>query len=123
MTDDQVALLVREKTLTDAQETALREVIARKAAIAAISREIAVRQTEINQIGTDQTRVRENMRSLKGSSEEKQLLQRYVKQLNDQETRLDAVAQGTGGAQRPARQGAGRTEPLYRDDRIKDPED
>jgi len=31
------------------------------------------------------------MKSLKGSAEEKQLLQRYVKQLNDQETRLDAL--------------------------------
>jgi len=91
MTDDQVALLVREKTLTDAQEAALREVIARKAALAAIVQEIGVRQREINQIGTDQTRVRENMKSLKGSAEEKQLLQRYVKQLNDQETRLDAL--------------------------------
>jgi hypothetical protein len=91
VTDDQVAVLVREKTLTDAQEAALREVMARKAAIAAISQEIGVRQREINQIGTDQTRVRENMKSLKGSAEEKQLLQRYVKQLNDQETRLDAL--------------------------------
>jgi len=91
VTDDQVAVLVREKTLTDAQEAALREVMARRAAIAAISQEIGVRQREINQIGTDPTRVRENMKSLKGSAEEKQLLQRYVKQLNDQETRLDAL--------------------------------
>ena len=58
MTDDQVALLVREKTLTDAQEAALREVVARKAAIAAIAQEIGIRQREISQIGTDQTRVR-----------------------------------------------------------------
>ena len=91
VTDDQIAVLVREKTLTAAQEAALREVIARKAAIAAIAQQIGVRQNEINEIGNDQTRVRENMRSLKGSSEEKQLLQRYVKQLNDQETRLEAL--------------------------------
>jgi hypothetical protein len=91
VTDDQVTLLVREKILTAAQEAALREVIARKAAIAALAERIDVREAEINEIGADQTRVRENMRALKGSSEEKQLLQRYVKQLNDQETRLDAV--------------------------------
>jgi hypothetical protein len=91
VTDDQVTVLVREKTLTGAQEAALREVIARKAAIAATVQEIGVRQRETNQIGTDQTRVRENMKSLKGSAEEKQLLQRYVKQLNDQETRLDVL--------------------------------
>ena len=91
VTDDQVALLVREKTLTAAQEAALREVIARKAAIAALAEQIEVRQAEINEIGADQTRVRENMRALRGSTEEKQLLQRYVKQLNDQESRLEAL--------------------------------
>ena len=91
VTDDQVAVLVREKSLTVAQETALREIIARKAAIDAISQQIAVRQSELSRIGTDQTRVRENMRALKGSSEEKQLLQRYVKQLDEQETRLDLL--------------------------------
>ena len=31
------------------------------------------------------------MKSLKGSSEEKQLLQRYVKQLDEQENRLEAL--------------------------------
>ncbi|HXT69052.1 MAG TPA: carboxypeptidase regulatory-like domain-containing protein [Vicinamibacterales bacterium] len=91
VTDDQVTLLVREKILTAPQEAALREVIARKGAIAALNQQIAARQNEISQIGTDQDRVRENMRSLKGSSEEKQLLQRYVKQLNDQESRLEAL--------------------------------
>jgi hypothetical protein len=96
MTDDQVAVLVREKTLTGAQEAALREVITRKAAVAAIVQEIGVRQREINQIGTDQTRVRENMRSLKGSAEEKQLLQRYVKQLNDQEPARHAAQRARG---------------------------
>jgi hypothetical protein len=46
---------------------------------------------EISSIGSDQDRVRENMKSLKGSSEEKQLLQRYVKQLQDQEDRLEVL--------------------------------
>ena len=31
------------------------------------------------------------MQALKGTAEEKQLLQRYVKQLNDEETRLDVL--------------------------------
>ena len=49
------------------------------------------RQAEIDQIGRDQERVRENMRSLRGSSEERQLIQRYVKQLDEQETRIETV--------------------------------
>lgn len=39
-------------------------------------------------IGSDQARVRENMKALKGSAEEKALLQRYAQQLNQQEDRL-----------------------------------
>lgn len=35
-----------------------------------------------------QARLRENMKALKGSTEEKLLLQRYAKQLDDQETQL-----------------------------------
>jgi hypothetical protein len=45
---------------------------------------------ETQSIAADQERVRENMRALRGSSEEKQLLQRYTRQLNQQEDRLAA---------------------------------
>ena len=46
---------------------------------------------EITAISRDQERVRENMKSLKGNGEEKQLLQRYVRQLQDQEDRLEVM--------------------------------
>jgi hypothetical protein len=88
ITDDQIALLVREKMITPAVEASLKQVLTRKAEIARLSNEMAARQTEIDQIARDQDRVRENMRTLKGSSEERQLLQRYVKQLDDQENRI-----------------------------------
>jgi chromosome segregation ATPase len=88
ITDDQIALLVREKMITPAVEASLKQVLTRKAELARLSNEMAARQTEIDQIARDQDRVRENMRTLKGSSEERQLLQRYVKQLDDQENRI-----------------------------------
>ncbi|HYN06425.1 MAG TPA: carboxypeptidase regulatory-like domain-containing protein [Vicinamibacterales bacterium] len=88
ITDDQIALLVREQAITPAIEAALKEVLKRKAEIARLAAEMGTRQAEIDQIARDQDRVRENMRTLKGSSEERQLLQRYVKQLDDQENRL-----------------------------------
>jgi hypothetical protein len=91
VTDDQVALLVRTQVLSAPLEAALRQVLTRKAEVARLTGEITRRQNEVNQIGTDQERVRENIRSLKGSSEEKQLLQRYVKQLDDQETRIETL--------------------------------
>ena len=91
ITDAQISLLVRDQALTPSLEAGLRDVIARKAEIARIAGEVARRQSEVEQIGADQDRVRENMKSLKGTSEEKQLVQRYVKQLDDQETRLDTL--------------------------------
>ena len=91
ITDAQISLLIRDQALTPSLEAGLRDVIARKAEIARIAGEVARRQSEVEQIGADQDRVRENMKSLKGTSEEKQLVQRYVKQLDDQETRLDTL--------------------------------
>ena len=43
----------------------------------------------------DQNRIRENMKALKGSSEEKALLQRYVGQLDSQENRLALIRKET----------------------------
>ena len=49
------------------------------------------RDEEMKKIFDDQQRLRENMKALKGSSEEKLLVQRYTQQLNDQETRLEKL--------------------------------
>jgi predicted RNase H-like nuclease (RuvC/YqgF family) len=91
LTDDQVTLLVRGQSIPAALEAALRDVVSRKAAIARINADIQTRESEVETITHDQDRVRQNMRALKGTAEEKQLLQRYVRQLNDEETRLDAL--------------------------------
>ena len=49
------------------------------------------RQQEMDAIDKDQARLRENMKALKGSAEEKALLQRYTRQLDGQEDRLAAL--------------------------------
>ena len=97
VTDDQVSVLVRTQALSAPLEAALRQVLTRKAEVARLNGEVARRQGEVDQIGRDQERVRENMRSLKGSAEERQLLQRYVKQLDDQETRIETLRREIGG--------------------------
>ena len=51
----------------------------------------SARDGEQDKIFDDQLRLRENMKSLKGSAEEKALLQRYTQQLNGQETRLEEL--------------------------------
>jgi hypothetical protein len=97
ISDDQIALLVREKAITPAIEASLREVLKRKAEIARVADQISTRESEVSQISRDQDRVRENMKSLKGSGEERQLLQRYVKQLDEQENRLDVLRKELAG--------------------------
>ncbi|MCU1239584.1 MAG: hypothetical protein JWO71_310 [Candidatus Acidoferrum typicum] len=58
---------------------------------AKLEEEMENRQKDIERIVDDQGRLRENMKALRGSAEEKALLQRYTRQLDEQETRLDAL--------------------------------
>jgi hypothetical protein len=94
---DQLALVLRSPGSSPALEAALKPLIEKKQAIAAIDREIAARKSEIDRINTDQSRVRENMKALKGSAEERALVQRYTKQLDEQETRLEALQKELSG--------------------------
>ena len=59
----------------------------------AVQRRLRDLNTERDRIVQDQQRLRENMKALRGSAEEKQLLQRYTKQLDEQETRLATLQQ------------------------------
>ena len=89
--DDEVALLVEQKRMTPTIQKAFDGILKQKEKIDEISKQIADRKRESDQIAADQNRIRENMKALKGSSEEKSLLQRYVGQLDAQETRLTAL--------------------------------
>jgi len=91
VTDDQLALFVSQRTLTPDVEKALRAIIAKKGEVAAVALEIAARNSETSQIFSDQERLRENLKALRGSAEEKNLVSRYTKQLDEQETRLAAI--------------------------------
>ena len=64
---------------------------ANKAVVAKLEEEMESRQKDIDRIVEDQGRLRENMKALRGSAEEKALLQRYTRQLDEQETQLDAL--------------------------------
>jgi len=91
LTDDQIALFLRQKTINAEVEAALRRIVAQKNVVAGFSAQINQRNAQIQKIFEDQQRLRENMKALKGSAEEKALLQRYTAQLNEQETRLDSL--------------------------------
>ena len=70
---------------------ALQPILTKRAELAAADARLAAIANEISTIGTDQQRVRENMKALRGSDEEKALVQRYTRELNAQEDRLDAL--------------------------------
>jgi Carboxypeptidase regulatory-like domain len=91
LNDEQIALFVRQKTISPEMQQALAKITAQKAVVAKLEEEMGNRQKDIERIVDDQGRLRENMKALRGSTEEKALLQRYTRQLDEQETRLDAL--------------------------------
>ena len=94
VTDDQIEFFLRQKTINPEIEKALRAIVAQKNVVADFDAKIKTQQKSIDQIFTDQGRLRENMKALKGSAEEKTLLQRYTKQLDEEETELDTLRKG-----------------------------
>jgi hypothetical protein len=91
VTNDVIELLLRQKSINADIEKALRSITAQKKVVADFDAAIKEQQKAIEQIFTDQGRLRENMKALKGSAEEKTLLQRYTRQLDEEETQLDAL--------------------------------
>ncbi len=91
ITDDQIKFFFTQKMINSEVERALRKVIAQKDSIVALDAENADRNSKISAISADQQRVRENMKALKGSAEEKALVTRYVRELNEQEDRVQAL--------------------------------
>jgi hypothetical protein len=86
--DDEVKLLVQQKRVTPAMQQAFDRILKQKQKVDQISNQIQQAKRESDQIAVDQNRIRENMKALKGTPEEKALLQRYVGQLDSQESRL-----------------------------------
>jgi len=64
--------------VTPAVEQIFRRVLDQKSVIANLDAQLQTRQQEIDAISTDQARIRENMKALKGTAEEKALIQRYT---------------------------------------------
>jgi hypothetical protein len=93
--DDEVELLVQQKRMTPTMQQTFDRILKQKEKVDTFGVQISERKRESEQIANDQNRIRENMKALKGSSEEKTLLQRYVGQLDAQESRLGALRKET----------------------------
>jgi hypothetical protein len=104
ITDQQVELFVRESGNDNALRAALAPILAAKAALAAITSDLNAKAAEVKRIGDDQQRIRENMKALKGSSEEQQLVRRYTTQLAQQEDRVEALRKESEDTERRRRE-------------------
>ncbi|HEV8075370.1 MAG TPA: carboxypeptidase regulatory-like domain-containing protein [Candidatus Acidoferrum sp.] len=89
--EDQIAVFIKNGSVSSNVAEALKKIAAQKAAVAKLEAEMENRQKDIDRIVADQARLRENMKALKGSAEEKALLQRYTRELDQQETELDSL--------------------------------
>ena len=89
--ENQIGLFVKQGTITREMAEALAKITSQKAAVAKLEEDMESRQKDIDRIVEDQGRLRENMKALKGTAEEKALVQRYTKQLDEQETQLEAL--------------------------------
>jgi hypothetical protein len=89
--EKQVAFITQQRQITPAMQEAFRRVLDQKNKVDSLGTQIKARQHEIETITKDQARLRENMKALKGSAEEKALLQRYTRQLDSQEDRLNTL--------------------------------
>ena len=62
-----------------------------KDAVASIDAEVAARKAQLSSISEDQQRVRENMKALKGNAEEKAMVERYARELDQQEDKVQSL--------------------------------
>jgi hypothetical protein len=89
--DNDIKYFLQQKMINPEVEKALRQVVKQKDELAALDAAINARRAEVNSIGEDQKRLRENMKALKGSAEEKALIERYVRELNGQEDQVQSL--------------------------------
>jgi hypothetical protein len=91
ITNNEMTYFVDGKMITPEVEQALRRVVAQKGEVASLDAELNSHKSQVTNISEDQQRLRENLKSLKGSAEEKALVERYARELNTQEDRVQSL--------------------------------
>ncbi|HEX8151120.1 MAG TPA: carboxypeptidase regulatory-like domain-containing protein [Pyrinomonadaceae bacterium] len=93
VTPDQIQFFFSRRYIDDATRAALQNILDLKARVAAAQARVAAVDREIAEIGADQRRLRENIEALAKTAEARQLIARYVQKADQQETRLEQLAQ------------------------------
>lgn len=107
--DDRVLVSFSQRGLSvDALRRALQPVTDARARLAETERQLTELTGQITRISSDQERIRENIKALGGSRDERALIERYTRELSAQEDRLEAlqIQIETVSAERDARREA-----------------
>jgi len=91
ITDKSFAAWVSAKYLDKATEKALKDALAQRKLVAAAEEQLLQRNDERTKIHAEQKRVRDNLGSLGERASEKELRERFVRTLSQQEDRLEAI--------------------------------
>jgi predicted nucleic acid-binding Zn-ribbon protein len=89
--DQQLAFWISQRYLDAATEKLLRKVVDLRQTAAGIEAQIGRLEKERDGIHAEQKRIRENLGSLGDRPSEKDLRERFVRTLNSQEDRLEAI--------------------------------
>ena len=90
-TRSDLELFIARNYIDQSTRAALETLIDLKARVASADARLSAITQEIEEIGADQSRLRENIKALTGTAEAKQLIARYVAKADEQETRLEQL--------------------------------
>jgi septal ring factor EnvC (AmiA/AmiB activator) len=91
LTPDQITRFISRRYLSPEMKQALENILDLKAQIAALGRQWQEKQQMITSVTKDQERMRENLRALGKSEEERKLVARYVARLSEGEDRIEQL--------------------------------
>lgn len=91
ISSEDISLFISQKYINEETRKKLQSIIDVKRQIAATDSEIYTKNTQLSRIATDQARLRENIKAIGKSEEEKKLLARYTQKLNDTEDQLEKL--------------------------------
>ena len=86
--DEAIRIYLSSKIVSEGVKEALKEVVRRKTELADLQRQHQQKNQEIATIDQEQTRIRENMKSIDRNTD---LYNRYVKKFTDQEDRIETL--------------------------------
>ncbi len=91
VTPDYISIWIHDKYLSQEMKQALESIIEIKGQIAELNNQIQEKHQALNGLNQDQARMRENLKSLGKSDEEKKLVARYVNKIGQDEDQLEKL--------------------------------